>query len=39
MATLLGVIAIGVFILLMVAVYRNKAAAQPQGGKGDSNNA
>jgi hypothetical protein len=31
MATLFGVIAIGVFILLMVAAGRNKPAARPQG--------
>jgi hypothetical protein len=39
MATLLGVIAIGVFILLMVAVSRNKSARHPQSGNGDGSNA
>ena len=39
MATLLGVIAIGVFILLIVAANRSKSAGQPQSGEGDNGNA
>jgi hypothetical protein len=39
MATLFGVIAIGVFVLLMVVAGRNKFAARTQSGKPDDGNA
>ena len=38
MATLFGVIAIGVFILLMVVAGRNKLAARTQTGRPDDRN-
>ena len=39
MATLFGVIAIGVFVLLMVVAGRNKLAARAQSGGSDDDNA
>lgn len=38
MATMFGVIAIAVFILLMVVAGRNKLAARTQSGKPDDGN-
>lgn len=39
MATLFGLIAIGVCVLLVIAVKRNKLAAPTQDGKTDEGNA